>query len=199
LKILHKIFIGSTVLFLIGCSAVDTTANEFQLSAFSIKQTTAKHGLQTLLVTAPEAVSGYQTAAMLYIRKPYKLETFAKNAWADPPGDMLYPLITESLQRSGYFFAVASSTNGEVVDYRLDTQLLRLQQNFLKKPSEIDLAVKVVLNNVKQNRVIASKVISLQIPCLADTPYAGVVAANKGTMQLTEQITQFVLDQVKNS
>ncbi|TAL61553.1 MAG: hypothetical protein EPN84_07800, partial [Legionella sp.] len=157
---------------LCSCSPVKTVIdNEYQLSLFSAKYHGEKKGVATLLVTTPDAISGYDTEEMLYIKKPFKVEAFSKNAWLSPPADMIYPLITQSLQRSGAFYAVATSPYGEATDYRLDSQLIRLQQNFLKKPSEIDLVLKVVLTDVGLNKVIGSTIISQHVRCPMDTPY----------------------------
>lgn len=200
MRVFNLLFLGMGFLFIIGCSPVKTTVtNQYQLSNYSAKQFASSPRHTTLLITAPESVAGYQTEEMLYIKKPFKVESFANNAWTNPPADMLYPLMTESLQRSGYFYAVASSPYSEAADYRLDTQLLRLQQNFLKKPSEIEFAVKVVLTRVKDNQVMASKLISQHIPCSMDTPYGGVLAANKAAQQFTAVVTEFVLFHVKHS
>ena len=78
----------------------------------------------------------------------------------------------------------------------MDTQLLTLEQNFLRKPSVIEFSVKVVLTHVSDNKVIASRIISEQIACPADTPYGGVIAANKATLQFTAIIADFVVSHI---
>jgi len=187
------------VLSLLACSPVKTVvANEYQLSMFSPKHYNSNPKSTTLLVTTTEAVSGYDTEAMLYVKKPFKIEAFAKNAWLSPPASMLYPLITQSLQRSGEFYAVVTSPYSERTDYRLDTQLIRLQQNFLKKPSVIELVVKLVLTDVASNKVLASTIISRRVPCMMDSPYGGVLAANKASEQLTAMGTDFVLRHINH-
>ena len=192
------VFLSIGVVSLIGCSPVKTLAtNEYQLRSFSTKQFTSKPRAITLLVTAPEAVAGHQTDQMLYVKKPYQIEAFVKNEWVSPPAEMLYPLLVQSLQRSGYFYAVASSLYNVEADYRLDTQLLNLEQNFLKKPSAMDVTVKIVLTRVADNKVIASRIISQHIACPMDTPYGGVIAANKATLQLTATVTNFVISNIQ--
>jgi cholesterol transport system auxiliary component len=200
MRALNFLFLSMAFLFLLGCSPVKTTvSNQYQLSKFSGKQYTSNRSHVSLLVTAPDAVAGYQTEQMLYIKTPFKVEAFANNAWTNPPADMLYPLMTQSLLISGYFYAVASSPYGDGSDYRLDTQLLRLHQNFLKKPSEIEFTVKLVLTRVKDSKVIASRLINEHIPCLTDTPFGGVLAANKATEQFTAAVTNFVILHVKQA
>lgn len=183
---------------LIACSPVKLPeANQYQLSSYSAKILAAQPSRNTLLVTIPEAVAAYQTAEMLYIKKPYQLEAFAKNAWVEPPANMFYPLLVQSLQRSGYFAAVSSSPYTQGSDYRLDTQVLHLEHNFLKKPSVLAFSIKVAVTRVGDNKVIASRIFSEAIPCTADTPYAGVIAANKASQLLTEAVTRFAVTRIK--
>ncbi|WP_010654187.1 ABC-type transport auxiliary lipoprotein family protein [Fluoribacter dumoffii] len=182
-----------------ACSPVKISVkNQYQLSAYSSKQLAKDPMPITLLVTAPEAAAGYQTEQMLYIKKPYELEPFAKNAWVNPPADMLYPLMLQSLQRTNLFAAVTSNAYTLGVDYRVDTQLLRLEQNFLKKPSVIEFSVKMVLTHVSDNKVLASRIVNLQVPCPSDTPYGGVIAANKATQKFTENLAHFVVSHIKH-
>jgi cholesterol transport system auxiliary component len=197
MKILN-IFGVIGVLFLIGCSPVKMpVTNEYQLSAYNSKQLASKPRVSSLLVTAPEAAAGYQTQEMLYVKKPFQIDSFARNAWTDPPAEMLYPLLVQSLQRSGYFQAVSSSLYAQEVDYRLDTQLLTLEQNFMQKPSVLVLSVKVGLTRTADNKVIASRIITEQVPCPMETPYGGVIAANKASSQLTADVVHFVIAHVK--
>ncbi len=184
---------------LISCSPVKTpVTNEYQLTEFSSRQLTAKPHHVSILVTAPEAVAGYQTEEMLYIKKPFQLESFVKNSWTAPPADMLFPLMVQTLQRSGYFYAVTSSPYSEEANYRLDTQVISLAQNFLKKPSVLEFTAKVVLTRIDDNKIVGSQIISQQIPCLSDTPYGGVVAANKASREFTARAANFVISHIKS-
>ena len=106
---------------------------------------------------------------------------------------MLFPLLVQTLQDSGAFSAVASGPYADQVNYRLDTQLIRLHQTFISKPSAIELTVKIVITRVTTNEVLASTLLSERVPCGDDTPYGGVVAANRATRQLTEKIQKFVI------
>jgi cholesterol transport system auxiliary component len=191
--------LGISILVLIACSPVKIpVTNQYQLAEYSTKQLTRNSRAIALWVTTPEAVSGYQTEQMLYINKPFQLTAFVKNSWTNPPADMLYPLMIQSLQRTGYFYAVMSSVYSQGADYRLDTQLLTLNQNFLQKPSVLEFSAKVVLTRVNDNKVIASKIISLNVPCLSDTPYGGVVAANKATHRFTAIMSEFVVSHIRD-
>ncbi|MFA5959553.1 MAG: hypothetical protein WC785_03480 [Tatlockia sp.] len=187
-------------LLLIGCSAVKTpVSNQYKLTAYSQQQFAKSPIQRSILVTLPEAVAGYQTEEMLYMKKPFELTAFANNAWVDQPANMLFPLIVQSIQRSGYFYAVASSPHAELTDYRLDTQLIELQQNFLKNPSVISLVVKVVLTDMRDNHVIASRLISEHICSPSASPYGGVVAANRAAELFTAETTRFVIAEARKN
>ncbi|HAT2066728.1 TPA: membrane integrity-associated transporter subunit PqiC [Legionella pneumophila] len=198
MRILSSVCFILGILTLMSCSPVKVpVTNEYQLTAYSTKQLTRKPRPITIQVTVPEAVAGYQTEEMLYMKKPFKLEPFVKNAWTSPPADMLFPLLVQSLQSSGYFYAVTSSPYSEEADYRLDTQLLKLEQNFIKKPSVLEFSAKIVLTHISDNQIIGSRIVSLQIPCSQDTPYGGVIAANQATFRFTATATDFVVSHIK--
>ncbi|HAT9294192.1 TPA: hypothetical protein JBB98_06285 [Legionella pneumophila subsp. pneumophila] len=198
MRVLSSVCFILGILTLMSCSPVKVpVTNEYQLTAYSTKQLTRKPRPITIQVTVPEAVAGYQTEEMLYMKKPFKLEPFVKNAWTSPPADMLFPLLVQSLQSSGYFYAVTSSPYSEEADYRLDTQLLKLEQNFIKKPSVLEFSAKIVLTHISDNQIIGSRIVSLQIPCSQDTPYGGVIVANQATFRFTATATDFVVSHIK--
>ena len=194
----YPILLPGILCLLAACSPVKTIiTSQYRLDAWS-GQSLAQRTGESILVTLPEAVAGYQTEQMLYIKKSYELSAFAKNTWVGPPADMLFPLIVQSIQRTGYFHAVSSSANDEETDYRLDTQLLALHQNFMMKPSELNLTVKAVLTNVHNGHVIVSRIFHQRVRCPAENPYGGVVAANLATRQFTAELSRFIVSQVKH-
>ncbi|MDI9818706.1 ABC-type transport auxiliary lipoprotein family protein [Tatlockia sp. PL877] len=182
---------------LIGCAVKPLVTSQYKLAAYSKKQMAGKATKYSIFVNTPVAAAGYKTEEMLYTKKPFELMPFVHNAWVDPPAEMLLPLIVQSLNCSGYFHAVASSPSSETTDYRLDTQLIELQQSFLTKPSRIHLVVKAVLTRVDDNRIIASRIICPQVTCPIDSPYGGVLAANRATELFTTELTNFIVMHVK--
>lgn len=187
-----------SALVLQACAPVTLPVNsKYQLQKFSTRHYPKAHRKISILVTLPEAAAAYQTEQMLYMQKPFELMPFANNAWVSDPANMLYPLLMQSLQHSGYFNAVSSTPYAENADYRLDTQLIKLHQNFMTRPSQIDFAVKVVLTRISDNKVIASQLINQRVSCLKNTPYGGVMAANQATERLTEAVTRFAVRYAK--
>ncbi len=151
----------------------------------------------TLLITKPEAMAGYRTEQMLYVKQPFAREPFAKNAWSNPPADMLYPLLVQRFQDSHAFRAITSSPYADKADYRLDTQLIDLYQDFLPKQSIMRLLAKVTLTRVSDNHIVASHLIAQNIPCPANTPHGGVISANRAASLFVEKVLDFVAKEVQ--
>lgn len=179
-----------------GCAFKTPVVNQYKLESFSSTSLHRQYSGVSLLISQPEAVGGYQSEQIFYTKKPYELEAFAHNVWISTPANMLFPLMMQSLQNSGYFYAVTTTPYADKADYRLDTQLIELQQNFLVKPSQIQLIVKVVLTHMNDNRVIASQIISQRVTCPQDTPYGGVVAANQAVKGFTANLSNFVITRI---
>lgn len=175
-----------------ACTAVRThVKNQYKLQSYSQKQW-PQAKTKTLLITPTDAVSGYQTNDMLYINQPYHVSHFVQNAWISPPATMIYPLILESIQHSHIFHAIVSGFYTWKTDYRLDTQLITLQQNFITKPSQIELTLKATLTNNHDSHIIASRLFQYRIHCKSDTPYGGVQAANQATQAFTADLNHFL-------
>ncbi|MDP3561553.1 MAG: ABC-type transport auxiliary lipoprotein family protein [Legionellaceae bacterium] len=184
---------------LTACTPVKSPIrSQYKIVAFSAKTLETTVSSQSILIAQPDAMAGYETEQMLYTDQPFQLSSFAHSSWISPPANMLTSLITQSLQHSHYFYAVAAGPNADKTDYRLDTQLLTLQQNFLTKPSTLEFSVQIVLTRVNDNRVIASHTFVERVPCPADTPYGGVIATNKATQAFTARLTAYVVKQVKH-
>lgn len=183
---------------LTACSPIKTAvSDQYKLEEFSTKKMAGKKTSYSLLISQPDAMPGYQTEQMLYTNKPFELSAFAHSAWISSPANMLYPLIIQSLQHGHYFFAVASGPDADKADYRLDTQVISFQQNFLTTPSTLELVVQVVLNHIDDNRVVSSRTFTQRVTCPQDTPYGGVVAANQAAREFTSALTDFVIKQVQ--
>ena len=186
-------------LLLTACSPIKTSvSNQYKLESFGTCKSMVK-AQQSIFVSPPEALAGYQTEQMLYVKKPYGLSSFVHNAWVSSPANMIYPLLLQSLQQTGYFFAVASGSYVDKADYRLDTQILELEQSFLTKPSVVNFVAKITLTKTANQRVIFSRIITNHVPCPKDTPYGGVVAANKAAQSFTTEVAQFVVAEIKHN
>jgi cholesterol transport system auxiliary component len=189
------IFLG---ILLVSCAPIKPeVSNRYKLEAFSRDKVASRKTDMTILVSQSQAIPGYQTEEMLYSNKPYQISAFVKNSWVSPPAGMITPLIAQSLEHSNFFFAVASGPDADKTDYRLDTQIIDLKQNFLTKPSQIEFVIQVDLTHVDDNRLISSQIFVIRTPCQSNNPYGGVVAANKTLRLFTKQLTNYVIYHIK--
>ena len=185
------------LLNLTACTAIKLPLTEkYQLTQFSNKVYTTNRGTKSLFVSPPEALRGYDSIKMHYSTQAFEVKSFAHHAWLGSPAQMIHPLLTQSIQQSGYFKAVTSGIYSDKTDYRLDSQLLMLQQNFITQPSILFMVIKVVLNDTKNNTVLASKILQYKIPCPSDSPYGGVLAANKAVRQFTQDTVKFIAENI---
>jgi cholesterol transport system auxiliary component len=145
----------------------------------------------TLIVNPPRAAAGYDSQRIIYLREPHKLEYFANSEWVDPPARMLAPLLVTALQNSGAFRAVAASPSAASGELRLDTEVVRLQQDFLVRPSQVRFTLRAWLVEDKTRRVLAWREFDTSIGAASDDPHAGVVAANRAVSTVLENLALF--------
>ena len=181
-----------------ACGPVKTpVAHNYTLALSPYKHHVKKALPFTLLISKPEAMAGYRTSQMLYLKKPYAIEPFAKNAWESPPANMLYPLLVKRFQTSRGFKAISSSPYADKADYRPDTQLIDLYQDFSSTKSYIKFTAKIALTRVTDYHVLASKLVTKTVPCPQNTPYGGVLAANQAVSVFTEEALNFALKEIQ--
>ena len=154
---------------------------------------TRAHSRRSLLVTSMIADPGYQTADMVYVNVPYRLKSFAQNRWIAPPSQLLQSLLIEKIRQAGYFAAVVTPPFSGSTPYRLDTRLLKLQQEFLQPTSQLVMQIQATLINTKSNRIIKSQRFTIQLPARQNTPYAGVLATNKAANLLLRKVARMVI------
>jgi cholesterol transport system auxiliary component len=144
-----------------------------------------------LAVNPPSARPGFDTLQMAYVRQAHKLEYYAKSRWADTPSRMLAPLLAEALEQSGSFRAVVRTTNPIPADLRLDTELIRLQHDFITQPSRVELALRAQLYDINSKKVLAVREIEATENAASEDAYGGVIAANRALARVLGQLAEF--------
>jgi len=142
-------------------------------------------------VAVPRAWPGFDTTDMIYTRGGYELDRFAANRWVDTPPRMLAPLVVRTLEDTGRFRAVMEAPGAAPADYRLDTEVVRVLQNFSARPSRAEVAVRVQLTDLRMHRVVATRVFEEAEPTSADNAAGGVAAANAALGRVLSQIARF--------
>ena len=149
----------------------------------------------TLIVNPPRAAAGFDSQRIIYLREAHKLEYFANSEWVDPPARMLGTLLVASLQNTGAFRAVVLAPGTAVGEMRLETEIIRLQQDFQTTPSRVHFTLRANLLDEKTRRVLAWREFDATVASATDDPYGGVVAANLAVQAVLRDVATFCSQQ----
>lgn len=144
-----------------------------------------------LAVSMPRARAGFTTEQMIWLHQAHELDAYSRNRWADTPARMLAPLIVQTLERSGAFHAVVQPASGVAAKLRLDTELIRLQQDFTVQPSEVRFTLGAQLVDIATQSVIATAEFDETERCTTEDAYGGVLAANRALERLLVRLAAF--------
>ena len=151
----------------------------------------------TLIVNPTTAAAGFDSQRIIYVRETHKLEYFANSEWVDPPARMLTPLLVAAAGGTGAFRAVVLTPSAATGDLRLDTEIIRLQHEFLTQPSRVRFTLRAYLVDTKTRRVIALREFEATVPAASENPYGGVVAANQAVQTVLEKLAAFCAESVR--
>lgn len=144
-----------------------------------------------LVVALPRAAPGFDSARMLYLRQPQQLEAFALHEWVDTPARMLAPLLVRALQGGGSFSAVLLAPTTASGAWRLETELIRLQQDFNTRPSQVRLTLRAVLVDSGNRQVIGWREFDETVTAATDDPAGGAAAAHQATQRVLAALAAF--------
>lgn len=154
----------------------------------------AGRGEATLIVQPTHAAAGYDSARIVYRREPHSPATYTQSEWVDSPARMLTPLIVASLQaRPDAFRAVLTAPSAALTDLRLDTDIVRLQQEFDGQAagSRVRFTLRATLTHTATRRVVASRVFDETAPAPSDDARGGVAAANQAVQAALAKLGGF--------
>lgn len=192
-----------------GCGAFSTKATPlpsfYSLDSARVEVRTATHApaplpvaAPTLIVNPPHAASGFDSQRIIYVREAHKLEYFARNEWIDTPARMLAPLIVDAVEKSGTFRAVVTTPSAATGDLRLDTEVMRLQQDFASQPSQVRFTLRAYIVDNTTRRVLARREFDESIAAASEDAHGGVVAANRAVQAVLEQLANFCGEAAEN-
>lgn len=187
---------GLALLTLAACSALRPTATPpptlYALDAApSAVSAAAPQPLLTLLIDPPHAAAGFDSPRIIYVREPHKLDYFAHSEWVDPPPRMLGPLLVAALQNTGTFHAVVLMPNTAQGNMRLSTEIIRLQHEFLARPSRVRFTLRATLVDDKTRSVLAWREFDASVTAASDDPAGGVAAANQAVQSVLKTLAEF--------
>lgn len=196
-KITITIIMFLLMTVLTGCSlmhpAAVTDPAKYSLSYSPSQAIPNKQARFSLLVYPTQVSPSLQSNHMLYMKKTYRMDSFSKNEWVAPPAKMFTSLIAKALQDSGHFHAVIVAPFTGNIDLRLYTYLYQLRQEFLQKPSVVRVSLAAQLVNAHTGTVIATQQFLAVEPAPSESPYGGVIAANRAVNKLLTQLAGFCI------
>lgn len=204
MKITNSVHVAARVpgvlamaLLIAGCTALQPAPvenpNLHMLDARPVSQVTPERRDLVVEVGTPRAWPGFDTPQMAYVQKPYALEYFANNRWADSPARMLGPLLARALEQAGGFRAVVQAPTSVPADVRINSELIRLQQNFAARPSRVELTLRIQVVDVRGKRVLATRTFDETEIAPSDDAYGGVTAANLALQRVLMQVVDFCI------
>ena len=196
-----KAIVPMLLLLLAGCSALQAppvqNVHHYLLDAQVPAGTAAMKRNLVIEIGMPRARPGFDTPQMAYVQQPFELEYFALNRWADTPVHMLAPLLAQALGQTGAFRAVLRPPSAVPADLRLDTELVRLQQDFRSKPSKVEFTLRAQLVDLRHDRVLATRVFDETENAPSENPYGGVIAANRALRRILESVSAFCVHEAE--
>jgi cholesterol transport system auxiliary component len=174
--------------------ALDSTRSE--ITAAAVKSRRWRDGTDfsrapTLIINPPHAAAGFDSQRIIYVRKAHQLEYFAHSEWVDTPARMIVPLIVTTIEGSGAFRAVILTPSAATGDLRLDTEILRLQQDFGSQPSQVRFTLRAYVVDDTTRQVLAQREFDASVAAADDNPRSGVEAANRAVHEVLESLAEF--------
>ena len=148
--------------------------------------------LPTLIVNPPYAAPGFDSSRIIFVRADHQLEYFAHSEWVEPPARMLGPLLVAALENTNAFAAVVLMPASAAGELRLNTELVRMQQNFQTQPSRSQVAVRVHLIDDRTRKVLHWQEFRAEVVATSESPQGSVAAANAALQKVLKDVAVFL-------
>jgi cholesterol transport system auxiliary component len=104
---------------------------------------------------------------------------------------MLAPLIVAAVEARGTYRAVVLTPSPATGQVRLETEILRLQQEFLGAPSRVRFTLRAQLVESATRRVVASREFEAVTVAPSENPRGGVTAAHESVRKVLGELADF--------
>lgn len=145
----------------------------------------------SITVARTRAAAGFDSARIAYVRSSHRLEYFAHSEWVDPPAAMLAPLLVATLADSGAFRAVMPAASAATSELWLDSEIVRLQQDFRSQPSHVRFTLRGAIVDTHTRRLLGWREFDADVAAASDDPPAGVAAANEAVQTVLAELARF--------
>jgi len=118
------------------------------------------------------------SVGIVYTRESQRISTYANSVWVDTPARMLMLMMVAAIESTSAFPAVVNAPSAARADIELDTEILRLQQDFSSQPSRVRFSLRASLVDSVTRRVLASEQFDAVVDSTSEDARGGVVAAH---------------------
>ena len=178
--------------------SLDSTSAAASATAPNIVRPVVGADALTLIVNPPHAAAGFDSPHIIYVREPGRIQYFAQSEWVDTPARMIAPLLVAAMSASGAFRAVTLTPSAAAGDLRLDTEIVRLQHEFLGQPSRVRFTLRAYLVDDRTRRVVAWREFESDMPATSEDPQAGIVAAGKAIQSVLDSLAVFCAEAARS-
>ena len=146
-----------------------------------------------LLVTVSKEAPGFDSNRIAYTREPPKLDYYRDSVWSDTPAKMLLPILVRAFESSGAFKAVVSPPSPALADVRVAVDVIRLQQEFMTRPSQVRLITRLKVVEMKSGHVLETRLFEAIAPTPSENAAGAARAANAVVQQVLSEMVPFAL------
>ncbi|MDG4553731.1 MAG: ABC-type transport auxiliary lipoprotein family protein [Candidatus Competibacter sp.] len=150
-----------------------------------------------LLVATPRAAPGFDSDRIAYRREPLKLDYYNDSGWSDTPARMLLPILVRAFEATGAFKAVVSPPAPGLTDFRVDVDVIRLQQEFMTQPSKVRLSARIKVLDMRSGQVLGTQVFEAVEPAPSEDADGAVRAANAAVGKVLGEMIPFALQYMR--
>ena len=146
-----------------------------------------------LLVTVSKEAPGFDSNRIAYTREPPKLDYYKDSVWSDTPAKMLLPILVRAFESSGAFKAVVSPPSPVLADVRVAVDVIRLQQEFMTRPSQVRLITRLKVVEMRSGHVLETRLFEAIAPAPSENAAGAARAANAVVQQVLSEMVPFAL------
>ena len=183
--------IGILVVFLTGCTVTKPHVLSYRIAptVSEMKSNEGSCKANSLKVSQAFTSKGLMSKKMHYVETGYKEFTYTESGWSNPPNKAISKSLLASVRGSGLFLSVNSANSRSKSDLYLETTVEEFLQfyNMEDKTSYVEVKFSFTLVDLKNNKIVDSKVISQNITTESLNAEAGVVALNEALSQVLKQ------------
>lgn len=185
-------------LMLTGCTLPQDHAPPQQtylleVSNFPSVLATSKARRKVLLVNVSKGAPGFDSRNIAYTSAPPQLNYYRDSAWSDTPANMLLPILVQAFERTGAFKAVVAPPSPGLADMRVDVDVIRLQQELMKRPSQVRIVARLKVVDMRNRHVLDTRLFEAVAPAPSDDAAGAARAAQVALEQLLDEMLPFAL------